>query len=463
MSPLDQVADTLRPRAALHTLGCRLNQSETAALAAAFTRRGYRIVPFGAPAEVVVINSCSVTADAERECRKLVRGVARRSPDAFIAITGCYAQVGSDTLRRMPGVDLIVGSEDKLRLAALVDADLTHPESAHPESALPESEARVVVRRPRRGNFVQPHTGLYPDHTRANLKIQDGCNVGCSFCIIPRTRGGARSRRLDDVLREARALVEAGHQELVITGVNLGSYACAGADFAALLARLDALPGLQRLRISSIEPSTLTDAVLDLVARSPRICRHLHVPVQSGDDAVLAGMRRPYRRRDLRRLFERAQARIPELALGTDVMVGFPGEDDAAFQRTLELVTESGFTSLHVFCYSPRPGTAATRRPASVPRHVVRSRSRRLHEIDRRLRAARAARFVGRTLGVLFEERKADGHWEGLTDNYLRVAVAAAADAPLANRLRRVRIDASDGARCVGRLVDEVRATMGAA
>jgi threonylcarbamoyladenosine tRNA methylthiotransferase MtaB len=454
MNTSERLADEIGPRASLHTLGCRLNQSETAALAAAFMRRGYRIVPFGTPAEVVIINSCSVTVDAERECRKLVRGVVRRNPNAFVAITGCYAQVGSETLRRLPGVDLIVGSEDKLHLAGLVDAD---------DGERQEAEARVVTRRPGRGAFVQAETGLYPGHTRANLKVQDGCNVGCSFCIIPRTRGGARSRRFDDVLREAAALVEAGHQELVITGVNLGSYQDAGADFAMLLAALDALPGVRRLRISSIEPSTLTDAVLDLVARSPRICRHLHVPVQSGDDAVLAGMRRPYTRRDLQGLFQRAHGRIPKLALGTDVMVGFPGEDDAAFRRTLELVTQSGFTSLHVFSYSPRPGTAATRLAAEVPRDVVRARSRRLHEVDRRLRAACAARFVGHTLEVLFEERKADGLWEGLTDNYLRVAVPATADAGLANRVRRVRADASDGARCLGRLVDDVHATIGAA
>ncbi len=451
-------SDSTAPRAALHTLGCRLNQAETAALAASFSRRGYRIVPFGSPAEVVVVNACSVTAEAESECRKLLRGVARRQPNAFLAVTGCYAQVGAATLRRIPGVDLIVGSADKLRLAELLEDEPTGAlAGVHPRT---EREPRVVVRRPERRPFMHEEVALYPGHTRANLKIQDGCNVGCSFCIIPRTRGGARSRRRDDVLREARALVDAGHRELVLTGVNLGSYADDGADFATLLAELDALPGVGRLRISSIEPSTLTDAVLDLVASSPRLCRHLHVPVQSGDDAVLAAMRRPYRARELRRLFERALARIPDLALGTDVMVGFPGEDDAAFARTQALVTDSGFTSLHVFSYSERPGTPATRLETGPPRDVVRARSRALRDIDRRLRHAFAARFVGRTLDVLFEERKTDGLWHGWTDNYVRVAVRA--DADLANRMRRVRVDSTDGARCLGRTVD-AHATMSAA
>jgi threonylcarbamoyladenosine tRNA methylthiotransferase MtaB len=437
--------DSRTPRAALHTLGCRLNQSETAALAAAFTRRGYRIVPFGTAADVVVINSCSVTTQSESECRRLIRGVVRRFPETFIAVTGCYAQLGSDTLQRIPGVDLVVGTEDKPRLVELLDRQGARRK---------RDGARVVLRRPGRAVFTHADVGLYVTQTRANLKIQDGCDVGCSFCVIPRTRGRARSRAFHDVLKEARTFIARGHREIVVTGVNLGSYDEGSRRFADLLRALDALPGLERLRISSIEPSTLTEEVLRIVADSPRVCRHLHVPVQSGNERVLRAMHRPYRAVDAERLFERARTLVPDLALGTDVMVGFPGEDDSAFRCTRELVTRHDLAYLHVFSWSPRPGTRANRLADPLPRGVVRERSQRLHEVDRRLRRTFGARFLGRELQVLFEERKPDGIWVGLTDNYVRVGV----DTPrtdLENQIATVQLLQQDGSRWLGRLVPD--------
>ncbi|UCE01419.1 MAG: tRNA (N(6)-L-threonylcarbamoyladenosine(37)-C(2))-methylthiotransferase MtaB [Candidatus Latescibacterota bacterium] len=436
--------DTRIPRAALHTLGCRLNQSETAALAAAFTRRGYRIVPFGTAADVVVINSCSVTAQSESECRRLIRGVVRRFPQSFVAVTGCYAQLGSDTLQRIPGVDLVVGNQDKPRLVELLDREGTRKK---------HDAARVLLRRPGGEVFTHADVGLYVAQTRANLKIQDGCDVGCSFCVIPRTRGRARSRAFHDALEEARAFIARGHREIVVTGVNLGSYRDGPRGFADLLRALDALPGLERLRISSIEPSTLTEEVLRIVADSPRLCRHLHVPVQSGNDRVLAAMHRPYRALDAERLFERASRLVPDLALGTDVMVGFPGEDDAAFRATRELVTRHDLAYLHVFSWSPRPGTRANRLADPVPRAVVRERSQRLHEVDLRLRCRFGTRFLGHEFQVLFEERKPDGIWVGLTDNYVRVGVDAPSGIDLGNRIATVELLQQDGSRWKGRLV----------
>lgn len=430
------------PKLALHTLGCRLNQSETATLAASFARRGFQLVPFGEPADLLVINSCSVTATSEAECRQLVRRVLRQHPRTFVAVTGCYAQRSSESLLQIPGIDLVVGSEDKMRLADLI------PGGSLQKRRVP----RVVKSRRSRGTFRHDEAGLYMGQTRANLKIQDGCDVGCSFCIIPRTRGRARSRDGNDVLREARLLLEAGHRELVLTGVNLGSYEQEPRDFAALLGELAALQGLERLRIGSIEPTTLTPAVLRLVATHPRICKHLHVPAQSGDDAILAAMHRPYGRRVLDRLFARIHAEIPDVGLGTDLMVGFPGEDDEAFRATLDLATRSGFAYLHVFRYSPRPGTAAARLGA-VAATASHARSQRLRQIDRRLRLAFGRRFLTRDLAVLFESRGPDGTWTGLTHNYLRVSTQAP-HLDLQNRLHLVRLEDRRGGSWIGSLAD---------
>jgi threonylcarbamoyladenosine tRNA methylthiotransferase MtaB len=422
-----------RRRAALHTLGCRLNQAETAALAAALRRRGFEIVSLPAASDVLILNSCSVTSDAEAECRRIVRSVLRRSPQTFVAVTGCYAQIGSKALSRMPGIDLIVGTEDKQRIPELLE-----------DTTAKRAEARIVRSRPGKENFAQPEAGLYLHQTRANLKIQDGCDVGCSFCVIPQTRGRARSRQFDDVLREARTLLQRGHRELVITGVNLGSYRDGGRDIVDLLTALERLPGVLRLRISSIEPSTVTTELLQFMAQHPRLCRYLHIPVQSGCSDVLSRMRRPTSRADLDAVLAAVHRILPDATLGTDVMVGFPGEDEAAFARTRELVTNAGFSYLHIFPWSTRPGTRATRLPDPVPRPVAKQRSRELHGIDRRLRQRWAASAVGQEVEVLLEERKPEGHWVGLTDRFHRVAVPHQ-PSHAANTLVRVRVRRAQG------------------
>ena len=263
-------------RASLHTLGCRLNQAETATISATFAARGYAIVEYGAETDVCVINTCSVTEGVEAKCRQAVRAVLRHSPDAYVVVTGCYAQVGVEVLRRMTGVDLIVGTEHKMQVAELVDV---------PQKS---SQPRVVhSQKISRGDFIVEGVGLYTGHTRANLKIQDGCNFACAFCIIPFTRGGARSRKLDDIVREAHGLVAHGHRELVLTGVNIGTYTSEGHDLLRVIQALERIDGLERLRISSIEPTTVSEAVVEWMATSSKLCPYLHVPVQSGDDQVL--------------------------------------------------------------------------------------------------------------------------------------------------------------------------------
>lgn len=427
-------------RASFHTLGCRLNQAETATLSAAFAARGYSIVEYGAETDVCVINTCAVTAGAEAKCRQAVRAVLRHSPQAYVVVTGCYAQVGVDALRRIAGVDLIVGTEYKMQLADLIDV---------PQKS---GQARVVhSQKISRGDFSAEGVGYYPEHTRANLKIQDGCNFACAFCIIPFTRGGARSRTLDDIVREAHGLVARGHRELVLTGVNIGTYASAGRTLLHVLQALERVDGLERLRLSSIEPTTVPDAVVEWLATSSKLCPYLHVPVQSGDDQILQRMKRHYTRAEFAAFIERVVQRVPDVCLGTDVMVGFPGEDERAFTNTRLLLADLPLAYFHVFSYSERPHTYAQRYTDTVPPPVVQERSRVLRELSGRKKAAFYRQFIGRTLRVLFEQRDGSGLYTGLSDNYIKVGVATEHD--LANQLVPVRLDAVGRGLARGTLV----------
>src|SRR3989454_6390121 len=310
-------------RASFHTLGCRLNQAETATISAAFAARGYSIVEYGAETDVCVINTCSVTEGAEAKCRQAVRAVLRHSPHAYVVVTGCYAQVGVEALQRIAGLDLIVGTEHKMQVAELVDV---------PQKS---GQPRVVhSQKISRGDFIVEGVGLYEGHTRANVKIQDGCNFACAFCIIPFTRGGARSRTLDDIVREAYGLVERGHRELVLTGVNIGTYSSAGHDLLGVLQALDRVDGLERLRISSIEPTTVPEAVVEWMATSSKLCPYLHVPVQSGDDQVLQRMKRHYTRAAFVAFVEGVVRRVAHIFLGGGGMVGLSGGDEGGFIHT---------------------------------------------------------------------------------------------------------------------------------
>ncbi|MGE3539432.1 MAG: tRNA (N(6)-L-threonylcarbamoyladenosine(37)-C(2))-methylthiotransferase MtaB [Candidatus Tectimicrobiota bacterium] len=427
-------------RASFHTLGCRLNQAETASISASFASRGYRIVEYGAATDVCVINTCAVTEEAEAKCRQAVRAVLRHSPQAYVVLTGCYAQVGVDTLRHISGVDLIVGTEYKMQLADLIDV----PQKTDPPQ---------VVHSPKisRGDFTMAGVGLYEGHTRANLKLQDGCNFACAFCIIPFTRGGARSRTLPDIVREAAGLVAHGHRELVLTGVNIGTYDSAGQTLLDVIKALEQVDGLERLRLSSIEPTTVSEALLDWMGTSSKLCPYLHVPVQSGDDQVLRRMKRHYSRADFVAFVEQTVRRLPDVCLGTDAMVGFPGEDSPAFTNTRTLLADLPLAYVHVFSYSERPHTLAQRYPDPVPAQVIQERSRLLRELSARKKAAYYRQFSGRTLRVLFEQRDATGLYTGLSDNYIKVGVATAAD--LANQFHLVQVQDVEPALARGRLI----------
>ena len=416
-------------RASIHTVGCRLNQAESAVLIDRLKRDGYHVVEPGEPTDLLVLNTCSVTDNAEADCRHLIRKTLRRSPTAFVAVTGCYAQTGVDALRRMAGVDLIVGTQFKMSLPDLLPS----------AGALRKRPGPEVLHSKKldRNDFTMAGVGD-ASSVRANLKIQDGCQFMCAFCLIPFARGPERSRRWDDAVREAEALAGRGHRELVMTGVNLGLYEQEGRSLLDLIRRLEEIDGLDRIRISSIEPTTVSDALIEHMASSRKLCRHLHVPLQSGDDDILRAMNRRYSVREYVAFVERAVRLIPEIGLGTDLLVGFPGETEAQFSNTAALAKDLPFSYLHVFSYSKRPGTAASRLRSAVPVVTIRARSRTLAELSRVKRFAFYQRYVGRTLPVLFETHDEIGQWTGLTDNYIRVGVRAQDN--LRNALRDVTV-----------------------
>jgi threonylcarbamoyladenosine tRNA methylthiotransferase MtaB len=403
--------DFHQTRVTLYTLGCRLNQAETALLKDRFQRRGFTPVEYGQETDVFVINSCTVTEGAEVDCRRVVRQVLRHSPRAFVAVTGCYAQTGLKTLRGIEGIDLIIGNQFKMQL----------PDTIPP---FPQKQSVPLIHHGRidPGNFSLEGVGAYHT-TRANLKIQDGCQFMCSFCLIPFARGRERSRFLEDAVREAEGLVKNGHREVVLTGVNIGQYRDGTADLLGLIQQLETIEGLERIRISSIEPTTVPESLLEYMSGSRKLCRYLHVPLQSGDDGMLQAMNRRYSVREYQEAMESALQRVPDVCFGTDVLVGFPGEGPGEFANTQAVVQNLPFAYLHVFSYSPRPGTAAMKLPHPVPPTLIKERSRNLHEISDQKRMVFQQRFLGRQVSVLFESSEAEGFWTGLTDNFLRVAV----------------------------------------
>jgi threonylcarbamoyladenosine tRNA methylthiotransferase MtaB len=424
-------------------LGCRLNQAETAVLGDLLSRQGYDIVPFGEATDLLVLNTCSVTENAEKDCRYAVRKTLRHSPEAFVAVTGCYAQTGRDELRRVPGIDLVLGNQFKLELPKYLPA-------ADVLRKLPTAEVHHT-RTIERQDFTLPGTA-YSDSTRALLKIQDGCDFMCSFCIIPFARGHERSRVLDDVLREAKSLAAHGYKELVLTGVNIGRYQYGDTDLLHLLQRLESIPDIVRIRISSIEPTTVSQALLEYMAVSEKVCRYLHIPLQSGDDGILAAMNRKYSVRHYRDLAEKACGLMPDLGLGTDLMVGFPGEGDKEFDNTLRVARDLPFSYCHVFSYSRRPGTAAARMKSPVSEATTQRRSRSLADLSRMKSRAYHERHIGRTVRVLFERGKRDGFSIGLADNFMRVAITAPEHDDPAGTMQNVTITGIADGLAVGRI-----------
>ena len=419
-------------RASLYTHGCRLNQAETELLRQQLQRRGYSIVPFDKPTDLAIINTCTVTREAESKCRQSIRKLLRHSPQAFVAVIGCYSQTGADALAAIEGVDLIIGNNEKLRVLDYVGYGKNKPP--------------VILReRIHKEDFSIDFVGDLPTDQRANLKVQDGCDFGCAFCIIPRARGRARSRDFNNLLAEARTLTANGVQEIILTGVNIGTYSSSGYDFLKLVDALDAIDGLHRIRISSIEPTTTPTQLLDRMNNPAHaLLPYLHLPLQSGSDAVLQRMHRRYTIQEYVDFIAKAQRHVPDLCLGTDIMVGHPGETETDFQQSCRIFCEQPFAYCHVFSYSERPGTPSARRNDSVPSNERQRRSAYLRRLSARKRHAFNTRFLGQTLEVLFERHHGEGLYSGYTSNFIRIHCHST-ESNLINQRLPVKLECLDG------------------
>lgn len=393
-----------------YTLGCRLNQAETALISDSFRHRGYDVVAFGQAADVCVINSCTVTEHADADCRKLVRQILRQNPHTYIAVIGCYAQVAWQNLQDIAGIDLIVGTQDKARVVDLI---------AYP---MKQKKTRVVRSRISTQPFTIDTFIAQRLATRANLKIQDGCDCMCSYCLIPFARGRARSRDFEDIRREALQLTQSGFKEIVLTGVNIGAYRFNDKLFLHVVDMLLQIPQIMRLRISSIEPTALPPELFSMMLDS-RLCHHLHVPLQSGCNQILAKMNRKYTVTQFRNCLDLAVSKVPDILLATDIIVGFPGEDDRAFEESCSVLQESPMAYAHVFSFSSRAGTAASRLGDRVDPRVKKRRSRHLHELSNFKRQQFYRRFIGQKLTILTEQRDQRNRWIGFSNNYIKVAI----------------------------------------
>ena len=432
--------------AAIYTLGCKVNQYESSAIGDLFKKSGYEIVDFEQTADVYVINTCTVTHLGDRKSRQIIRRATKQNPAAVIVVTGCYAQTSPGEVLEIPGVDLVVGTKDKGRIVPLVEA--------YHRGKAPQNAVEDIMQT---DCFEELPVPTEQGKARAFLKIQEGCNSYCSYCIIPYARGPVRSRLPENVLSSASELVQQGFKEIVLTGIHIGAYgqdlAGQNIDLGWLVQRLAQIPDLKRLRLGSVEPHDINDALIDAVANHDNICRHLHIPLQSGDDEILALMRRRYNIEEFEALIHRIHCAVPGVSITTDVIVGFPGETPRHFENTLHTVERVGFAGLHVFKYSPRKGTPAAEMQDQVPPEEKEDRSKRLIELGNRLAHTFALQQVGKKLVVLAEQPYDQDHTllEGHSDTYLKVFFPGGEE--LRGELVNVYIEEAEGATLKGRII----------
>lgn len=394
------------------TLGCKVNQFETESMEGLFKQSGYDIVPSTNAADVYVINTCSVTSFGDKKSRQLIRRVQRLNPKAVIAVTGCYSQAAPDEVKAIEGVRVVLGTSDRANIVNYV-------EQAMEEDGVIDKVDDIMKAR----EFEDIPLYEMPARTRAFLKIQEGCTNFCSYCIIPYTRGPLRSRKLESIRSEAQKLLAHGFKEIVLTGIHLGAY---GKDFKDGTSLYDAaktvleLPGLRRLRLSSLESIELSKELLDLIKNHPKFSHHLHLPLQAGSDEVLKKMNRHYNRDEFTSLIKNVKESVPGVAISTDVIVGFPGETEEMFAESLEYIKTLGFARMHVFPYSPRTGTPAAKMPDQVPEPVKKDRVHRLQALAQEMADDFHSQYLGTVQEVLFETNN-DGITDGLTDTYIRV------------------------------------------
>lgn len=432
-----------------HTLGCKVNQSETEAMTALFLDKGYQLGEFEAYCDVYVINTCTVTHAGDRKSRQMIRRAKQINPQAIVVVTGCYAQTSPEAVAAIEDVDIILGTNMRHLIVDEVEA-------------FAGSRVQLVDEKDTLTDFEEISMDRVIQKARAYLKVQEGCEQFCTYCIIPYARGPLRSRSMENTLQEAKKLEQAGFKEIILTGIHLGAYGKpseaereAGVVQQVTLADLCEMllneTSFERIRLSSIEPTEVDDHLLRLFAENRRMCRHLHLPLQAGDDDVLEAMHRPYNTEQYRQEMARIREAVPDIALSTDLMVGFPGETDEQFENSLRFCDEIAFSSMHLFKYSPRQGTPAAGYPNQVPNEVKDIRSKRMQEMAERNMLRYMEAHLGQIVEVLVEEQRSDGIWLGHTDTYLHVAV----DGPCRkNTMVKVLLDKIDGKLIKGKFIE---------
>ncbi len=428
-------------KVAFHTLGCKVNQYETQAMMELFEGAGYQVVPDTEWADVYVINTCTVTNIGDKKSRQFIRRTKKINPEAIVAVVGCYAQTAPQEVLEIEGVNLILGTNERSKIVQYI-------EEMNPHQKINVVDDIMKVR-----EFEELSVQEIKGKTRAFLKIQEGCNQYCSYCIIPYARGPIRSRKKEEVIKEVKTLVKNGFQEIVLTGIHVASY---GKDFQQkdalidLLRGLNEIEGLERIRLSSLEPTLLTEEFTQALAKLNKICHHFHLSLQSGCDETLKRMNRKYTTALYREIVERIRRYFPDIALTTDIIVGFPGETDEDFENTCRFVEEMTFSEIHVFKFSPRKGTPAAEYPDQVEGTIKHHRSERLITLGARLKRQYQETFVGERRSVLLEtmSKERQGFLEGLTDNYLKVLVPGTEAQE--GTLQWVRLTAIEGEAMIG-------------
>lgn len=420
---------------AFYTLGCKVNQADTASMEEIFRAAGYEIVDFNKPADIYLINTCVVTNTGQRKSRQIINRAVRNHPLSLVVVTGCYPQTVADEVRAIEGVDVIIGNQERGRIVELVEESLLSKKS----KVLDNVQKMTVDTK-----FEELGVGTETDKTRAFLKIQEGCNQYCTYCIIPYARGPLRSRSLDSIREEVGKLVAAGYKEVVLIGIHLGCYGKELVKNDKHITLYDAVQaalsveGVCRLRLGSLESVEVEPRLLELMANEPRLCKHLHLPLQSGCDKILKAMHRPYDTARFQALLKDIRAQVPDVAITTDIIVGFPGETEEDFATTLEFARQCGFAKMHIFPYSKRKGTPAESMPDQVDEAVKSERAARLAAVDEELHQEMLQSMLGKTEEVLFEQPVDVGYMEGLCGPYLRVVVPASPE--LAGEICQVKI-----------------------
>lgn len=416
-------------KVAFYTLGCKLNYSETSTISRQFEAKGYQKVDFTDTPDIYIINTCSVTDNADKKCRKVVREARQHSPNAYVAIIGCYAQLKPKEISEIPGVDAVLGAAEKFRLIELLDGFVRQPEPTVLSGKIED---------------VKSFNSSYSmqDRTRTFLKVQDGCDYSCTFCTIPLARGSSRSEAIEKIITTANEIAESGVKEIVLTGVNLGDFGIQEgvrqSRFIELIKALDTVEGIERFRISSCEPNLLTDEVIEFVAGSKKFVPHFHIPLQSGSNKILKLMRRRYQRELYTARIEKIKQEIPNCCIGVDVIVGFPGETNEDFLDTYQYLNGLDISYLHVFTYSERPNTPASNMTGSVPQQTRAERSAMLHSLSEKKRRLFYEQNLGASATVLFENDVEGNVMFGFTENYIRVQ--SNYDPLMVNTLKKVKL-----------------------